>query len=90
MGRCMCCFCSTLGIVTATSLALRGWRVAVVERGPLRGRTQEWNISRKEINEMAEVRRACMLGAPHPLDSISMASSIAGSAAVVVRRDAPP
>ena len=27
-------------------------RVAVVERGPLKGREQEWNISRKEIAEL--------------------------------------
>jgi hypothetical protein len=27
-------------------------RVAVVERGPLRGREQEWNISRKELQEL--------------------------------------
>ena len=27
-------------------------RVAVVERGPLKGRDQEWNISRKELNEL--------------------------------------
>ena len=26
--------------------------VAVVERGPLRGREQEWNISRKELLEL--------------------------------------
>jgi len=26
--------------------------VAVVERGPLKGREQEWNISRKELNEL--------------------------------------
>ena len=24
----------------------------MVERGPLRGRDQEWNISRKELNEL--------------------------------------
>ena len=27
-------------------------RVAVVERGPLKGREQEWNISRKELREL--------------------------------------
>lgn len=37
----------TLGIFAAAALAARGLRVAVVERGPLRGRDQEWNISRK-------------------------------------------
>lgn len=35
------------GIFAAAALAARGLRVAVVERGPLRGRAQEWNISRK-------------------------------------------
>jgi len=30
----------TLGVFVATALAQRGWRVAVVERGPLRGRSQ--------------------------------------------------
>ena len=36
----------------AASLQLRGLRVAVVERGPLRGREQEWNLSRKELYEL--------------------------------------
>jgi len=36
----------TLGIFMACALQLRGFKVCVVERGPLRGRTQEWNISR--------------------------------------------
>ena len=40
----------TLGILIATTLALKGWRVAVLERGKLRGREQEWNISRKELD----------------------------------------
>ena len=31
-------------------------RVAVVERGPLRGRSQEWNISRKELAELVRAR----------------------------------
>lgn len=42
----------TLGIFLAAALQLAGLRVAVVERGPLRGRAQEWNISRKEIAEL--------------------------------------
>ncbi len=29
-----------------------GLRVAVVERGPLAGRAQEWNISKKEMEEL--------------------------------------
>lgn len=32
-----------------------GCRVAVVERGPLRGREQEWNISRKELMELVGI-----------------------------------
>eukprot|EP00953_Heterococcus_sp_UTEX-ZZ885_P018261 10198-Heterococcus_DN1.PRE.1 len=35
----------TLGIFMATALQLKGWNVAVVERGALAGRQQEWNIS---------------------------------------------
>lgn len=42
----------TLGIFYATALQARGWRVAVVERGPLAGRTQEWNISRPELTAL--------------------------------------
>ena len=42
----------TLGVFLAASLQLRGLRVGVVERGPLRGREQEWNLSRKELYEL--------------------------------------
>ncbi|HIK46879.1 MAG TPA: FAD-binding oxidoreductase [Leptolyngbyaceae cyanobacterium M65_K2018_010] len=42
----------TLGILLAVGLAQRGWRVALLERGPLRGREQEWNISRRELSEL--------------------------------------
>jgi pyruvate/2-oxoglutarate dehydrogenase complex dihydrolipoamide dehydrogenase (E3) component len=45
----------TLGVFVAVSLAQKGLRVAVVERGKLAGRTQEWNISRKELLELVEV-----------------------------------
>ncbi|GIL77743.1 hypothetical protein Vretimale_6651 [Volvox reticuliferus] len=45
----------TLGIFIAASLARRGLRVVVLERGPLRGRAQEWNISRKELLELEHV-----------------------------------
>lgn len=45
----------TLGVFVGAALAQRGWRVAVVERGPLRGRAQEWNISRRELGELVEV-----------------------------------
>ncbi|MDF5721850.1 MAG: FAD-binding oxidoreductase [Rhizonema sp. PD37] len=39
----------TLGIFIGCALALMGVRVALIERGTLRGREQEWNISRKEL-----------------------------------------
>lgn len=35
-------------------LVCRGFRVGVVERGPLLGREQEWNISEAELEEMVE------------------------------------
>lgn len=44
----------TLGIFLAAALQARGLRVCVVERGPLRGREQEWNISRAELRELWE------------------------------------
>lgn len=42
----------TLGVFLATALALRGKKVAIVEKGPLRGRVQDWNVSRKELQEL--------------------------------------
>lgn len=45
----------TLGILIAASLQKQGWRVAVIERGMLRGRKQEWNISRHELNVFLEL-----------------------------------
>lgn len=39
----------TLGIVLGAMLAQQGWRVALLERGILQGRVQEWNISRREL-----------------------------------------
>ncbi|XP_028806090.1 uncharacterized protein LOC114760942 [Neltuma alba] len=45
----------TLGIFIATALSARGLRVAIVERNVLKGREQEWNISRKELSELVEV-----------------------------------
>ncbi|KAI9116766.1 hypothetical protein K1719_012132 [Acacia pycnantha] len=45
----------TLGIFIATALSARGLRVAIVERNKLKGREQEWNISRKELSELVEV-----------------------------------
>ncbi|PON34471.1 FAD/NAD(P)-binding domain containing protein [Parasponia andersonii] len=45
----------TLGIFIATSLSSKGLRVAIVEKSVLKGREQEWNISRKELLELVKV-----------------------------------
>ncbi|MEO1148242.1 MAG: FAD-binding oxidoreductase [Cyanobacteria bacterium J06638_22] len=45
----------TLGILLASTLVQRGWRVALLERGILRGRDQEWNISRREMKELVDL-----------------------------------
>ena len=45
----------TLGIMIGCALAQRGWRVAVLERGLLKGREQEWNISRHELADLVQV-----------------------------------
>ncbi len=45
----------TLGIFLAAALQKMGWRVAVIERGILRGRDQEWNISRQELEVFLEL-----------------------------------
>jgi lycopene cyclase CruP len=45
----------TLGILIACALQRRGWRVAIIEQGILRGRAQEWNISRKELDAFLEL-----------------------------------
>lgn len=39
---------------TMVSGRARGFKVGVVERGPLMGREQEWNISEAELEEMVE------------------------------------
>ncbi len=39
----------TLGILLGAALAQQDWKVAVLERGELQGRDQEWNISRREL-----------------------------------------
>ena len=49
----------TLGVLVGAALAARGHRVAVVEAGALRGRAQEWNISREELGVLV---RAGALG----------------------------
>lgn len=43
-----------IGILLATALVLKGLKVAVLEAGPLRGRNQDWNASRKEVMELVE------------------------------------
>jgi lycopene cyclase CruP len=45
----------TLGIILAAALQLRGLKVAVIERGELKGRVQEWNISRAELAVLVEL-----------------------------------
>jgi lycopene cyclase CruP len=42
----------TLGIFIGCALQQRGWRVVIIERGQLRGRDQEWNISRSELDTL--------------------------------------
>ncbi len=37
------------------ALQQKGWRVAVIERGQLRGRDQEWNISRHELERLVSL-----------------------------------
>ena len=44
----------TLGVVVAAALAARGVRVAVVERGPLVGREQDWNLSQQELRALVD------------------------------------
>jgi lycopene cyclase CruP len=45
----------TLGVLIGAALAQKGWTVALLERGILRGREQEWNISRKELQVFVEL-----------------------------------
>ncbi|WP_017651481.1 hypothetical protein [Fortiea contorta] len=45
----------TLGILIGCALAVKGVRVALLERGILQGREQEWNISRKELAVFVEL-----------------------------------
>jgi lycopene cyclase CruP len=45
----------TLGILLGAALAQQAWRVALIERGSLRGRDQEWNISRRELQVFVEL-----------------------------------
>ena len=45
----------TLGVLLGAALVRRGWRVALLERGILKGREQEWNISRGELRVFVEL-----------------------------------
>ncbi|MDZ8052275.1 MAG: FAD-dependent oxidoreductase [Aulosira sp. ZfuVER01] len=45
----------TLGILIGCALAVQGIKVGLIERGILRGREQEWNISRKELEVFVEL-----------------------------------
>lgn len=44
----------TLGILLGVALVQLGWRVLLVERGILKGRQQEWNISDRELQALSE------------------------------------
>ncbi len=46
----------TLGILIGAALQQLGWKVALLERGILRGREQEWNISRQELEVFVELK----------------------------------
>ncbi|GAB4148854.1 MAG: lycopene cyclase family protein [Cyanobacteria bacterium J069] len=46
----------TLGLLMGYALVRRGWRVALLERGRLQGRSQEWNISRRELTVLLELQ----------------------------------
>ncbi|NEO28319.1 MAG: FAD-binding oxidoreductase [Kamptonema sp. SIO4C4] len=45
----------TLGILLAIALQKQGVTVTLLERGELRGREQEWNISRQELHVFVEL-----------------------------------
>ncbi|MDJ0578088.1 MAG: FAD-binding oxidoreductase [Xenococcaceae cyanobacterium MO_234.B1] len=45
----------TLGIILGSALQKLGWKVILIERGILRGRAQEWNISRQELHTLTEL-----------------------------------
>lgn len=44
----------TLGVFLAMALQARGLKTAVIERGMLRGRDQDWNISRQELYALVD------------------------------------
>jgi len=45
----------TLGIFYAVAMQQLGYKVSIIERGKVIGRTQEWNISRKELNALIKL-----------------------------------
>ena len=45
----------TLGILLGAALQQLGWQVILIERGVLKGREQEWNISRQELETFIEL-----------------------------------
>ena len=45
----------TLGILLGAALQQLGWQVVLIERGVLKGREQEWNISRNELETFIEL-----------------------------------
>lgn len=45
----------TLGIFYAVAMQRLGYKVSIIERGKVLGRTQEWNISRKELNALIKL-----------------------------------
>ena len=45
----------TLGILLGAALQHQGWQVVVIERGLLKGREQEWNISREELQTFIDL-----------------------------------
>ena len=46
----------TLGILLGAALQQLGWQVILIERGILKGREQEWNISRKELKTFVKLK----------------------------------
>ncbi|MEN9229320.1 MAG: hypothetical protein Q6L68_00315 [Thermostichus sp. DG02_5_bins_236] len=64
----------TLGILLGAALAKRGWRVILLERGILRGRAQEWNISGQEL----QVLLALDLLTPPELEQVQVTHYPAG------------
>mmetsp|Transcript_30597 Transcript_30597/g.79664 ORF Transcript_30597/g.79664 Transcript_30597/m.79664 type:complete len:428 (+) Transcript_30597:105-1388(+) len=49
------CVCGgTLGLMLATTLQKRGFKVCVLDKRLIEGRTQEWNISRGELKSLIE------------------------------------